>query len=105
MMFKEMIELADTGRFIYMMDKRLTINPPKEEKTIRINKKSPICDNCWNDVWFQMIFSYMREYCYVLPESLRGRAECYWGVNCNTMRHNLDHAKKYNHMNYQTKFH
>ena len=35
---------------------------------------------------------------------MRDRPICYWGINCNTMDHKKDHAKKYNHCIYQTRF-
>lgn len=40
----------------------------------------------------------------MMPETIRNRSLCYWGVNCKTMMHNTEHAKRYSHMDYQTKF-
>jgi hypothetical protein len=39
-----------------------------------------------------------------LPPAVQSRADCYYGVNCGTMTHKLDHAKKLNHCCYQTRF-
>jgi hypothetical protein len=47
---------------------------------------------------------FVKENAYLMPESIKGRVSCHYGVNCRTMGHNIDHAKKYNHMDYQTRF-
>jgi|LakMenEpi03Aug12_release.lakeMendotaPanAssembly.Ray.scaffolds.fasta_scaffold347433_3 hypothetical protein len=51
-----------------------------------------------------MIFMYVKENGYLMPESIKKRPPCYWGINCRTMEHNLEHAKRYNHMEFQTRF-
>jgi E3 ubiquitin-protein ligase CHFR len=87
-----------------MFDRRLLRSAPKEEKTVRLHKRSAVCDNCWRELWFQMIFMYVRENAYLMPETIKNRPPCYWGINCRTMEHNVEHAKRYNHMEFQTKF-
>ena len=103
-MFKEMLDLAEGDRFRYRIDRDILPNTPKVSREVSVHKKSPICDNCWRDLWFQMIFLYIKDNHTELPEPIRNRPLCYWGVNCHTMSHNVEHAKKYNHMNEQTKF-
>ena len=98
------MELCSAGRFTYAFDRRVMRAPPIVERTVHLNKHSAVCDNCWRELWFQMLFTYMRENAYLLPDSLKKRPVCYWGVNCRTMEHNLEHAKRYNHMEYQTRF-
>ena len=39
-----------------------------------------------------------------LPTNVRDRPTCYWGINCRTMDHNPDHARRYNHCVYQSRF-
>jgi hypothetical protein len=103
-MFKEMVGLADAGKFEFVLDRRLQPTGPKEERKVLLHRKSPVCDNCWRELWFQMIFTYFKDNFFMLPESLKNRPFCYWGVNCHTMMHNVEHAKKYNHMEFQSKF-
>lgn len=51
-----------------------------------------------------MIFMFVKEHAYLMPDSIKKRPVCYWGINCRTMEHNLEHSKKYSHMDYQTRF-
>lgn len=99
-----MLGLAESGRFQFMFDKRILRNPPEEERAVRLDKRSPVCDNCWRELWFQMIFMFVKEHAYLMPDTIKNRPVCYWGINCRTMAHNLEHAKKFNHMEYQTRF-
>lgn len=46
-MFKDMVALAESGRFQFMFDKKILVNAPVVEKLVRLDKRSPICDNCW----------------------------------------------------------
>lgn len=103
-MFKDMLSLAESGRFQFMFDKRILRNPPEQERVVRLDKRSPVCDNCWRELWFQMIFMFVKEHAYLMPDTIKNRPICYWGINCRTMGHNLEHAKKFNHMEYQTRF-
>jgi hypothetical protein len=51
-----------------------------------------------------MVFSYRNAIAAEMPESVKNKPMCYWGINCTTMDHNDTHANKYNHMVYQTRF-
>ncbi len=103
-MFHDMLGLAESGRFQFMINKKISRNPPVQQKMIRLNKHSPICDNCWRELWFQMIFMFVRENSYLMPDTIKNRPVCYWGINCRTMQHNIEHAKRFSHMQFQTKF-
>lgn len=103
-MFKEMLGLCESGRFQFMFDKRLLRSAPGTERAVKLSKYSPVCDNCWRELWFQMIFMFVKEHSYLMSEAIKNRPSCYWGINCRTMEHNIEHAKKFNHMDYQTRF-
>lgn len=78
--------------------------PPAVSKTIPLEVDSPVCDICWKDLWFQMVFAYRQAIDAEMPEPVRRRKACYWGINCRTMDHNQEHAKTYNHYIYQQRF-
>lgn len=46
-MFQEMLKLAECGRFEFMFDRRLLRAQPAVERTVRLHKRSAVCDNCW----------------------------------------------------------
>ena len=77
---------------------------PLVSKEVPLSEDSAICDLCWRDVWFQMVFRYRAAISPELPSAIRDRPICYWGVNCRTIDHNADHARKYNHLIFQTRF-
>ena len=45
-----------------------------------------------------MVFTYAKEKRADMPKEVTSRKDCWYGINCNTMRHNEDHAKKLNHI-------
>lgn len=51
-----------------------------------------------------MVFSYKMAVASEFISAVRDRPQCYWGINCRTMDHNADHARRYNHILYQTRF-
>ena len=79
-------------------------SPPVASREIKMEKDDAVCDLCFKDLWFQMVFFYYMKIRADLPSSVRDRPVCYWGINCRTMDHNQDHAKRYNHIVYQTRF-
>jgi E3 ubiquitin-protein ligase CHFR len=99
-----MIELVQKNTFSYLMDRKVMKVPPLVAREVKLDKDSVCCDLCWNDLWFQMVLAYRIEVAPNLPPAVRDRPLCYWGINCRTMDHNLDHAKKYNHCIYQSRF-
>ena len=99
-----MINNIERGKFSYIMDRKVMKVPPLVSREIKLDKNAAVCDLCWNDLWFQMVLSYRMEILSELPAHIRDRAPCYWGINCRTMDHNADHAKRYNHCLFQTRF-
>lgn len=65
---------------------------------IALDQDSPVCTNCFGLIWFQMVFTYAKEKRADMPKEVTSRKDCWYGINCNTMRHNDDHAKKLNHI-------
>jgi E3 ubiquitin-protein ligase CHFR len=94
----------ERGRFVYEVSNRLFSNhvgPPVQTK---IEPDSAICTNCWDNVWFQIVFRYRIIIKDELPPALSSRINCYYGINCRTMTHKRDHAEKLDHICEQTKF-
>lgn len=99
-----MLERVNKGKFSYMIDKKIMKVAPLAAKDIKLDNHAVVCDLCWSDLWFQMVLAFRIEISSELPANVRDRPICYWGINCRTMDHNADHAKKYNHCTYQTRF-
>lgn len=78
--------------------------PPVGSREIKIKSNDAVCDTCWKDLWFQMVFYYRTQVNFDMPKAIKDRPDCYWGVNCRTMSHNTDHARRYNHILFQTRF-
>ena len=102
--FDYMLKHISGDKFSYLMDRKIMKVPPLVPKEIKLKVDSAICHLCWNDLWFQMVFAYRIEIVGQLLPAVRDRPTCYWGINCRTSDHNKDHAKKYNHCVYQTRF-
>jgi E3 ubiquitin-protein ligase CHFR len=99
-----MLKEIEKKKFSYMFDKKIMKVPPLVAKEVPLEVDSAVCDLCWKDLWFQMVFAYKMALSADFPSSVKDRPQCYWGINCRTMEHNPDHAKKYNHMIFQTRF-
>jgi E3 ubiquitin-protein ligase CHFR len=102
--FDHMMELVHKGKFSYSMDRKVMKVPPLASRDIKLDDNTAVCDLCWNDLWFQMVLAFRIEVAGQMPPNVRDRPVCYWGINCRTMEHNLDHAKKYSHCIYQSRF-
>ena len=94
----------EKSEFSYIVDRKIMKIPPIGSREVKINADDAVCDLCWKELWFQMVFFYRNQIAAYMPPAVRDRPTCYWGVNCRTMDHNDDHAKKYSHMIFQTRF-
>ncbi len=103
-LFDHMLENVNKEKFSYLMDRKVMKVPPLVSREIKLDKNTVVCDLCWNELWFQMVLSYKIEQAAQFPSNVRDRPVCYWGINCRTMDHNTDHARKYNHCCYQSRF-
>lgn len=95
---------VNDGKFSYLIDRKVMKIPPLVSREIKLDKNTAVCDNCWADLWFQMVLTYRMDIVSDMPGHIRDRPVCYWGINCRTMDHNQEHAKRYNHCLYQTRF-
>lgn len=94
----------DKGTFRFIVDRKIMKIPPLMSREIPITRESAVCDICWVSLWFQMILTYRGTISPELPTSVQSRSDCYYGVNCGTMLHKPDHARKLNHCCFQTRF-
>ena len=79
---------------------------------ISIHEDTAICTACFFLVWFQMVYLYRKDHHKEMPDEVKKRGSCWfffgllkfgliffrYGINCSTMKHNADHAKKLNHI-------
>ena len=103
-MFDEVMKQVDKKEFSYIIDRKIMKAPPTVSREVKMEGDDAVCDLCWKDLWFQMVFSYRTKIQPDLPPSVRDRPVCYWGINCRSADHNVDHAKRFNHVVFQTRF-
>lgn len=94
----------DKNTFRYIVDRKIMKIPPLMSREIPVTRTSPVCDICWVSLWFQMVMLYRGTITPDLPSSVTSRPDCYYGINCGTMTHKPDHARKLNHCCFQTRF-
>jgi len=97
-------EYLDKNKFKYKVNRSILINAPQINLEIAMNSGSPVCLKCFPQVWFQMVFRYRIDIKPELPPEWKNRAPCWYGINCKTMIHNDDHARKLDHAIEQIKF-
>jgi len=97
-------EYVDKNKFRYKINRSIMKDPPPINMEIALNSGSPVCLDCFDDVWFQMVFRYRIDIKPELPKAIRERGICWYGINCKSMSHNEDHSKKLDHICEQTKF-
>mmetsp|Transcript_10440 Transcript_10440/g.17073 ORF Transcript_10440/g.17073 Transcript_10440/m.17073 type:complete len:517 (+) Transcript_10440:42-1592(+) len=62
------------------------------------------CRSCTHQVLRKIMYEVRRSIPQEeLPQEVASRADCWYGKNCRTQRHNPDHAKRLNHICEQTK--
>ncbi|EAN80169.1 FHA domain containing protein, putative [Trypanosoma equiperdum] len=69
-----------------------------------VTADSALCEGCMDILFAALLFHYRR--CIPraeLPYSVTDRPNCWYGLNCRTQFHNMQHANKYNHACYQEK--
>lgn len=98
-------DYLNKDQFRYLSDRKILAVAPASSHEVTVRGNSAVCDVCWKLLWFQMVLRHRMNINSELPPAISGRADCYYGINCTTMVHKLDHAKKLNHCCYQTRFH
>jgi hypothetical protein len=48
----------ERDKFSYAFDKKIMKVPPVASKEVKLDSESSVCDLCWKDLWFQMVFAY-----------------------------------------------
>jgi len=115
--FKSCAEKLDTGEFKFT---GATMTP-------NITSQNNTCNNCASFVFSELAFDYLKavpkndlpgsrhlpisESVVRWPNSIpflsgnaAARPYCYYGKNCRTQTHNVQHRQRYNHVCDQTKF-
>ncbi|CAD8085955.1 unnamed protein product [Paramecium sonneborni] len=101
--FKYMLENYITkGLFRYIESNRILTNPVRNID-LTITHETPVCSYCFGQIWQQIVFRYRIAIKNELPDDLKNRSQCWYGINCKTMIHNQGHAKNYDHICEQTK--
>ena len=71
-------QYLDTNKFSYQFDRKLMSRPPLVVREVAITRDSAVCDNCWSDLWFQMILRYRMDINAQLPSAVSTRPPCYY---------------------------
>ena len=82
----------------FIFDKKKSIF--SENKKYVLKRKSLICPNCFDDIWLKILIDYKKEF-FGKEEK---RDDCWYGINCTTMKHNTTHRENYNHFCIQKVF-
>lgn len=65
---------------------------------------SPVCARCSENAFAALLFHYRRAIpSQELPESVTKRSNCWYGAQCRTQFHKVQHAQNFNHVCYQEK--
>ncbi|KPI83809.1 hypothetical protein ABL78_7143 [Leptomonas seymouri] len=65
---------------------------------------SAVCQRCAVKVFAELLFHYRRSIpADALPESVTKRSNCWYGKECRTQYHKMQHAQNFNHVCYQEK--
>ncbi|CAD8171487.1 unnamed protein product [Paramecium pentaurelia] len=109
-------KLTTQDIFQYMMDNHIsqggfryvegkfTHKDPKRTIDMIILKDTSVCSQCFGLIWQQIIFRYRISIKDQMVDKIKNRGQCWFGINCKTMTHNLAHAEKLDHICEQTKF-
>ena len=62
-------------------------------KKFELGNKSLICPNCFDDIWLKILIDYKKKF-FLKEEE---REDCWYGINCTTMKHSIPHREKFNH--------
>lgn len=81
-----------------------TWKPDLNSVSGEITPKVAVCKGCAADIYASLIFHYRRAIPDdELPETVTKRQHCWYGIQCRTQHHKVQHAQNYNHVCYQEK--
>eukprot|EP00761_Pharyngomonas_kirbyi_P011482 gb/GECH01011507.1/.p1 GENE.gb/GECH01011507.1/~~gb/GECH01011507.1/.p1 ORF type:complete len:679 (+),score=118.56 gb/GECH01011507.1/:1-2037(+) len=104
----------------YLSDKSKTVNDAFQEicdgidrnqfstsnvpRMINVETNKECCERCATHVFSELLFQYRASISSDdLPSNVNSRPSCWWGKNCRTQKHNISHARRYNHICEQTR--
>ncbi|CAD8179934.1 unnamed protein product [Paramecium octaurelia] len=101
--FKFMMEnCINKGQFRYIESNKILLNPVRNID-LTLSPDTAVCSYCFGLIWQQIVFRYRIAIKNQLSDDLKNRSQCWFGINCKTMIHNQEHAKKLDHICEQTK--
>ena len=78
---------------------------PETGGELDLERSHATCHACAENVFRDLLFSVYKAVPKAdLPSAARSRPDCHYGAACRTQKHNIAHAKKYNHVVDQTRF-
>ncbi|CAG9332747.1 unnamed protein product [Blepharisma stoltei] len=90
----EMIQAMEIERWNMKLDGKNTI----------LNRNSLVCKKCSKLVWCELIYRFREKIPKDrLPVSILQKKNCWYGRECTTQTHNIEHAQKLNHICAQTR--
>jgi hypothetical protein len=69
-------EYLDKDLFSYLIDKKIFLGAPVRGHEIPIKSESPVCDVCWEQLWFQLVMRHRMNINSELPRAISNRADC-----------------------------
>jgi E3 ubiquitin-protein ligase CHFR len=103
--FNNVLKDSVKNPFRYKASRAMLTNPPPVAIDIAMNQDTAVCTKCFDEqLWWQVCFKYFIDIKNDLPRDAQNRGSCWYGINCKTMVHSDDHAKKLNHVCEQIKF-
>lgn len=65
---------------------------------MRYKKDDNICNPCFDALWGKLLYQYRISINAQMPPTVRNRPNCWYGNQCRTQLHKLNHAEKFNHI-------
>ena len=59
--FDWVMKKIEKGEFSYIVDRKIMRIPPLATREVKMNANDAVCDICWKELWFQIVFAYRTE--------------------------------------------
>jgi len=94
-----------SGLYLEMLDKssKDNWNIAHRGTMANLSRKSLVCRECVDALWDDLAYRYRESITKALPANIRSKPDCWYGRNCRTQIHNLQHSQKLNHVCNQNK--
>lgn len=63
-----------------------------------LKKEDVTCDSCFKQLWNELLYNYRISINDSLPREVGERPNCWYGDECRTQVHNIEHARRFNHI-------